>query len=107
MVPWLAAAAAVPLLATSVASAQAAPARPLSVEKTPSGPDFKLPAIAEFTSQSPFQDGMIVDDELASNAHLGFGLVPMSQRKRHSVRIDQEHVPTRNPGVSFVVKFGH
>jgi len=105
MGPWLAAAAAVPLLASSAALAQAERTIPLSVQSHPT-PDFKLPAVREFASQSPLQNGMIVDDELASNAHLGLGLVPMSSRNRHSVRIEQELVPTRNPGVSLVVKFG-
>jgi hypothetical protein len=59
----------------------------------------------QFNSGSPFHDGMIAQDEVAPNVHVGLGLAPMLGRNTHSVRIEQEPVPTRNPGVSFVFKF--
>lgn len=105
MRPWLAAAAAVPLL-QSAAYAQPNPAQPLSAQNHHSTADLELPAIPAFTSRSPIQDGMIAQEDLASNAHVALGLVPMSGRNIHSVMIEQELAPTQNPGVAFVVKFG-
>lgn len=67
--------------------------------------DFTLPTIPQFSSQSPLQDGMIAQEEVAPNAHVGLGLAPMLGRNIHSVRIEQEPVPTNNPGVTFVIKF--
>lgn len=106
MRPWLAAAAAVPLLVPAAAVAQADFAQPLSSPKSHTAPNFTLPAIPEFTSQSPLQDGMLAEDDLASNAHLGLGLVRMSSRKKRGLRLEQEPVITRNPGVSLVIQFG-
>jgi hypothetical protein len=106
MRPWLTAAAAVPLLSSYPAYAQVNPAQPLSAQKHHTTPNFRLPAIPAFTSQSPIQNGMIAQENLASNSHVALGLVPMLGRNIHSVRIEQELVPTRNPGVAFVVKFG-
>lgn len=67
--------------------------------------NFMLPPIRQFSSYLPLQDGMIAEEELAPNAHVGLGLAPMLGRNIHSVRIEQEPVPTKNPGVTFTVKF--
>lgn len=64
-----------------------------------------LSAIPQFNSQSPLRDGMIAQEQVAPNAHVGLGLAPMLGRNIHSVRIEQEPVPTRNPGVTFVLNF--
>ena len=106
MGPWLAAAAAVPLLASSAAVAEVGLAQPFSNPEAHATPNFALPTIPDFTSQSPLQDGMLEQDDVASNAHLQLGLVRMSGRQKRSLRIEQERVPTRNPGVSLVIDFG-
>ena len=102
---WLAALAAVPLAGSCAASAQPYAGRAPAPEKPSTASSFTLPTIPRFTSQSPLQDGMIAEEELAPNAHLQLGLAPMLGRNIHSVRIEQEPVPTRNPGVTFVIKF--
>lgn len=106
MRPWLAAAAAVPLLYSSAAYAQPNPAQPFSAQNHHITADLKLPTIPAFTSRSPIQNGMIAQEDLTSNAHVALGLVPMSGRNIHSVMIEQKLAPTQNPGVAFVVKFG-
>ena len=102
---WLAAAAAVPLVASSAALAQTALVQPPAPEKPNSASTFKLPPEREFKSESPLQDGMIAEEEVAPDAHLNVGLAPMLGRNIHSLMIERELVPTQNPGVSFVIKF--
>lgn len=102
---WLAAAAAVLLVASAAAHARANFVPPRPAAKNPASANFRLPEIAQFPSQSPLQDGMIAQEEVAPNAHFGLGLAPMLGRNINSVRIEQEPVPTRNPGVTFVIKF--
>lgn len=106
---WIAAAAVVPLVAASAAHASTASTiavQPSAAEKLPAVSNFMLPSnVPQFESRSPLQDGMIAQEELAPNAHLDLGLAPMLGRNIHSVRIEQEPVPTRNPGVTFVFKF--
>lgn len=102
---WLAAVAAVPLVASVAAHAQHGGIELSTVTKATSTASYKLPTIPQFTSQSSFEDGMIAREDLAPNAHVGLGLAPMLGRNIHSVRIEQEPVPTRNPGVTFVLKF--
>ena len=77
---------------------------PTSVQHS-AGTHFALPVIPQFNPQSPLQDGLIAREEVAPNAQFGLGLAPMLGRNIHSVRIEQELVPTRNPGVTFVLKF--
>lgn len=100
----LAAVAAVPLVASLAAPAQAS-----AVQATARRPanvsDFSIPTTPQFTSQSPLQDGMIAQEELSPNAHLGLGLAPMLGRNVHSVRIEHDPVATRNPGVTLVFRF--
>ena len=102
---WLAAVAAVPLVASCAAQAQANRFQPAVPRRPPLASRFVLPAIPQFNGQSPLTDGMIAQKEVAPNAHIGVGLAPMLGRNIHSVRIEPEPVPTRNPGVTFVIKF--
>lgn len=99
MVGWLPA---VLLAASLAAHVQANSAQPL---ETPTAPSFRLRAIPQFNSRSLAQDGMIAQEELGPNAHVGLGLAPMLGRNIHSVLLERELVPTRNPGVTFVLKF--
>lgn len=48
---------------------------------------------------------MVAEEDVAPNVHVGLGLAPMLGRNIHSVRIEQDPVPTRNPGVMLVFKF--
>ena len=101
----VAAAAAAPLLAFSPANAQAKTANPTPTTATHPPPNFKLPDVRDFTSQSPVdEDGMVAKKDLAPNAHLGVGLAPMLGRNIHSVMTDHDLVPTNNPGVRLVIK---
>ncbi len=102
---WLAAAAAVPLVTSVAAHAQNNRFQPPVPRKLAPESRFLLPSIREFDGRSQLQDGMIAQKELAPNAHIGVGLAPMLGRNIRSVRIEQEPVPTRNPGVTFVIKF--
>ena len=70
-----------------------------------SNASFILPKESQFKSEPPLKDGMIVQEEVTPNEGFGLGLVSMSGRNIHSVRIEQEPVPTQNPGVTFVIKF--
>lgn len=101
---WLAAAGAVPLVSAFAAPAEADPLQ-AAIRQSAAPSNFALPAIPHFTSQSPLDDGVIAQEDVAPNAHVSLGLAPMLGRNIHSVRIEQEPVPTRNPGVTFVLKF--
>lgn len=101
---WLAAATAVPLVASPPVHAQANAVQ-ATVRKDASASDFTLPSIPQFISQSPLQDGMIATQDVAPNAHVALGLAPMLGRNVHSVRIERDPVPTRNPGVTLVFGF--
>ena len=102
---WLAAAAAVPLVASFAAHAQPNKVLPTPANTLHAVSNFMLPPEREFNSRSPFQDGMIAEEDVAPNARVELGLAPMLGRNIHSVRLEQEPVPTNNPGVSFVLKF--
>lgn len=101
---WLAPAAAVSLMGACAAHGQSL-ASVATGAKSADPSAFALPSIPQFDSGSPIHDGMIAQEDLAPNAHVGLGLAPMLGRNIHSVRIEQEPVPTRNPGVTFVLKF--
>lgn len=102
---WLAAIAALPLVALFTANARANGTQLHAARNSPGVTRFTFPTVTQFSAQSPLQDGMIAEEQLAPNAHIGLGLAPMLGRNIHSVRIEQELVPTRNPGVTFVIKF--
>jgi hypothetical protein len=101
----LAAVAAASLVPSFVAHGRIQGVRSPAVGNSGATSSFKLPSIPQFQAQSPLQDGMIAQEEITPNAHVGLGLAPMLGRNIRSVRIEQELVPTRNPGVTFVVKF--
>lgn len=102
---WLVGAAVVPFIAAFGAHAGTITDQPTLAESSHTQSNFMLPNIPQFNSQTLLQDGMIAQEQLAPNAHVGLGLAPMLGRNIHSVRIEQEPVPTRNPGVTFVLKF--
>lgn len=102
---WLAAIAALPLLPSTAGHAKPGSLQLQPAEKVSNAPNFLLPTAPQFNSESPLHDGMIAQEEFAPNAHVGVGLAPMLGRNIHSVRIEQEPVATRNPGVTFVLKF--
>ena len=102
---WLAAAAAVRLMASFAAHAQTNHILALPAREHPSPPNYTLREIPHLNSHFPLTDGMIAREEVAPNVHLGLGLAPMLGRRTRSVRIEQEPVPTRNPGVTLVFKF--
>lgn len=94
----------VAIFALPLASA-AADAQVLAHDNIHSPTNFSLPKTSNFTASSPFRDGMIAQEEVAPNARIGLGLAPMLGRNIHSVMIENELVPTRNPGVNLVFRF--
>ena len=102
---WLTAAAAVSLAASFAAHAQSKRVQSPATANPDAASNFALPANSAFIPQSRFEDGMIAEEEVAPNAHLDVGLAHMLGRNMHSVMIEKEQVPTRNPGVTFVVNF--
>ncbi len=83
--------------------------------RAPNGPHLARPSSfgvnqlqhPEFRNAIPFADGMITERDVSSSAFLGMGLVPMNGRRRDGLdmRADVPRVITRNPAVTFVVKF--
>lgn len=102
---WLAAAVTVSLAASQAWNVEPDIARSATAGTSPATSNFRLRPTPQFKSPSLVQDGMIAQEELAPNAHVGVGLASMLGRNIHSVLIERELVPTRNPGVSFVFKF--
>jgi len=103
---WLAAAAVVPLVVTTAAHAQMTAlqrAVPTAVEAH--SPDLNLPPDAQYIASTALRDGMIAEEDVAQNALVGVGLAEMSGRQERSLRVMEGPVPTRNPGVTFVLKF--
>lgn len=104
---WLAAPSAALLAVSSAASAQVRRFEPTASAGPSAVSSFMLPAIPQYNSKSLLQDGMIAQDKVAPNVHVGVGLAPMLGRNIRSVRIEQEPVPTSNPGVTLVYTFSH
>ena len=103
---WLAAAAFVPVMVATAALADAAAFQGTARTVVRAhAPDLKLPPDGQYPSSIVLQNGMIAEEGLAPNALVGVGLPQMSGRKAQSLRINEGPVPTRNPGVSFVMKF--
>lgn len=102
---WLAAAVIVSLAASQAGNAGSNSAQPVTAGRASVTSNFRLRPTPQFNSPSLVQDGMIAQEELAPNAHVGIGLASMLGRNIHSVLIERELVPTRNPGVTFVFKF--
>ena len=102
---WLAAVAATGVATLFAPQARADSVQPKAPDSYPTSSNFTIPAIPQFNSELRLEDGMIAQKEVAPNAKIGLGLAPMLGRNIHSVRIEQEPVPTSNPGVMFVIKF--
>lgn len=104
MPTWLAAMAVV--FGTAATHAQTnAPGTPRPVVAASHMLNVSPPPDALYTSDGPLHDGLIAEDGLAPNANFDVGLAPMSDREARSLRLNEGPVTTRNPGVSFVLKF--
>lgn len=66
-----------------------------------------LPGRSWINDPAPFAGGMISTDNVSPDAMLGVGLVKMHGRERNGsdMRVGAPEVDTRNPAVTFVVKF--
>ena len=104
---WLTGASISPLVVSFAAHAQAPDQTRNLVKNTYSTSRFLLPNVPQFTAVSPLKDGLIARDAVAPNAQFGVGLVSMSGRNIHGVKIEPEPVPTQNPGITFIVRLGH
>lgn len=102
---WLTVAVFLPLMATFPAHADPAGQRRGPARTGHSTASFLLPKVPQFDARPLLDDGLLAQEEVAPGAHVGLGLVPMSGRKIHSVRIEPEPVPTQNPGVTLIFKF--
>ena len=102
---WLAALAVAPFVVATASHAQTEQPN-TSVGAEPAfASDLKLRPDQQFVSSGPLKDGMLAQDDVASNATLAIGLAHMSGRPARSLRWTGDAEPTRNPGVSFVLKF--
>jgi hypothetical protein len=103
---WLAAMAVVPLAVATAAHAEVAALQRAVPAAAPTHTlNLKLPPDAQYVSQTALQRGMIAEEGVAPNALVGVGLARMSGRKARSLRVMEGPEPTRNPGVTFVLKF--
>lgn len=106
---WLAMCVAAPVIGASPAHAQmkGLPAGHAAQSSHPRTLDFDVTNRAQFSAGQQFADGMITERDLSSNAFVGMGLVRMEGRRRDGsdMRADVPRETTRNPAVTFVVKF--
>lgn len=67
----------------------------------------RLPPGSWINDPAPFADGMISANNVSPKAVLGLGLVKMHGRERNGsdMRVGAPDVETRNPAVTFAVKF--
>ena len=103
---WLAGAVISPLVVSIAAHAQALGHNRTFVKNASSTSRFLLPSVPQFTAESPLKDGLIAREDVAPNAQFGVGLVSMSGRNIHGVKIEPEPVPTQNPGITVIVRLG-
>ena len=106
---WLAVCLAVPVIGSSGAHAQMkglAPSGALHSTHSRSL-EFNMPTPPQFATGPQFANGMITERDVSSNAFFGMGLVSMNGRNRDGsdMRADVPRVITRNPAVTFVLKF--
>lgn len=106
---WLAMCVAAPAFGASVAQAQMKGIA-TGAQAQPSHPpmvDLDVTSHAQFSAGPQFANGMITERDLSSSAFVGMGLVRMEGRMRDGsdMRADVPRVTTRNPAVTFVVKF--
>src|SRR3954451_21591069 len=108
MTKWLAGAAVLPLIATTAAHAQIkgfASADATSAART-RDLNFRLSQQNDNNHPASLVSGMFAQQNVAAHAFLGVGLANMyGRRKKGEFRIDDPPVRTRNPAVTFVVKF--
>lgn len=102
---WLAALAVAPFVVATASHAQTVQLNAPAAAAPAPASDLKLPPDQQFVSSGPLKDGMLAEDDVASNATVAVGLAHMSGRPAHSLRWTGDPEPTRNPGVSFVLKF--
>jgi hypothetical protein len=95
------------LLTAAAADAQTShPVQPQGVSHLQSL-DFSIVRQQENEVSSPFQHGMLTQKEVGSDSFLGIGLVKMRGRRKDGsdMRAGVDPVVTRNPAVTFVLKF--
>ena len=103
---WLTGAVISPLVVSFAAHAQVLGHNRAFVKNANSTSRFLLPSVPQFAAVSPLKDGLIAREDVAPNAQVGVGLVSMSGRNIHGVKIEPEPVPTQNPGITFIVRLG-
>jgi hypothetical protein len=104
---WLAICSVVPLAAATSANGQMRALIPRPAKLAPHQSNFALSNQSWTGDPAPFADGMITTEEVAPETMFGVGLVKMHGRKRNGsdLRTGAPAAQTRNPAVTFVVKF--
>ena len=105
---WLAAAAVLPLMSATAATAQLkglGAADVATVART-RALDLRLAQERSFDTRSPMMPGMIAQQGVAPNAMVGLGLARIyGRKKRGDARITDPPSVGRKPAVTFVLKF--
>lgn len=105
---WLAVAAVLPFTVGTAANAQMkilAPADVASVARSRTL-DLRVPQQHGFARTPMLVNGMLVQQDVASNASVGLGLANMYGRKKGSnLRIGDQPTRSKKPAVSFNFKF--
>jgi hypothetical protein len=104
---WLAICSVLPLAAATGAHAQIRALMHSQTQSPPHAANFALSTQSWTNDPPPFADGMITTDKVAPETIVGIGLVRMHGRKRNGsdFRTGAPAVQTRNPAVTFVLKF--
>lgn len=104
---WLAVAVALAFFAASAAQAQMKGSNPTKVASVARNHELDLRVSEQRGYAHPLFliNGMIARQDVADNAFVGVGLADMYGRKKGGLREDDDLVQTRNPAVTFVVKF--
>lgn len=106
---WLGVCAALPIVASATAFAQAKQSPQVVRSSVGASHVTDLAALQhpEFNAAKPLANGMLTEEDLSSNAFLGVGLVDMRGRRRDGsdMRADVPPTISTNPAVTFVVKF--
>ena len=104
---WLAAAAALTFFAATAAQAQMkgpATTRVAAIARNHEL-DLRLSEQRGYAHSLLLANGMLAEQDVADNAFVGVGLADMYGRKKGGLRQDDQLVRTRNPAVTFVLKF--
>jgi hypothetical protein len=106
---WLAAAAVLPLVATTAARAQMKRLAPADVTDVARDHTLDLRISRQQGNERPLPlvRGMIAQQDVAPNAFIGVGLANMYGRKKGNpnLRLGDPPAPSRKPAVTFVLKF--